>query len=135
MFTPQIRQWIYTVSSIASALVPLLVTYKVFDATTGASWIGLLGAVGALGSGTAAVMTSKQRKDGTLDFTGSAPEQAVAAIQATVAQAARAADGLNQVKDVVNDALEAAQAVGKPVSSAGPLIDKLIAAVSVKKAE
>lgn len=139
MFNPQVRQWIYTAAAIASALIPLLVAYRVIDTAAAGAWVNLVGVLGALGSGgaaTAAVMTSRQRKDGTLDFTGSAPEQAVAAIQATVAQAAQAAEGLDKVKDVVNGALQAAQAAGKPIANAasGPLVDKLIAAVSQIKA-
>lgn len=115
MMTPQIRQWLYTISAIASALIPLLVTYKVLDPGTGSAWINLVGVLGALGSGgaaTAAVMTARQRKDGTLDFTGSPAQQAIDAIQATVAQAASAATDLEKVKTAVTDVLSSIPVVG-----------------------
>ena len=35
--TPQIRQWIYTAAAVASALIPLLVAYKVIDSTAARS--------------------------------------------------------------------------------------------------
>lgn len=106
--TPKVRQWIYTASAVATAIIPLLVAYEVVDSSTAGAWVNLIGVLGALGAGgaaTAAVMTSRQRKDGTLDFTGSPPEQAVAAIQATVAQAGTAVEGLAAVKAAVTDAL------------------------------
>lgn len=127
--TPQVRQWIYTVASIASALVPLLVAYKVFDAGTGSAWLGVFGALGAFGSGTAAVMTSKQRKDGTLDFSGSAADQAIAAIQATVSQASTAATDLEKVKTAVTGALAPVSQVANDVIT-GPLATELINAVT-----
>lgn len=115
MMTPQIRQWLYTISAIASALIPLLVTYKVLDPSSGTAWInlvGVLGALGGTGAATAAVMTSRQRKDGTLDFTGSPAQQAIEAIQATVAQATTAATDLEKVKTAVTDVLSSIPVVG-----------------------
>lgn len=108
MLTPKIRQWLYTASAIASALIPLLVTYKVLDPSSGSAWInlvGILGALGGTGAATAAVMTARQRKDGTLDFSGSPAQQAIEAFQATVSQAATAATDLDKVKSVVTELL------------------------------
>lgn len=115
--TPQVRQWLYTISALATALVPLLVVYKVVDQTTGSAWVALFGVLGSIGSGTAAVVTAKQRRDGTLDFTGSAAEQAVAAIQATVTQAASAATDLERVKTAVTDVLSG---LGGPAADSPP---------------
>lgn len=128
MFTPVIRQWIYTVAAVASALIPLLVAYNVIDSTAAGAWVNVVGVLGALGSGgavTAAVMTNKQRKDGTLDFSGSAAEQAVAALQATVDQAAQAAENLDKVKAVVNDVVGTATQVATQIIP-GSLVEQLL---------
>lgn len=130
MFTPQVRQWIYTAAAIATALIPVLVAYHVIDSSAAGAWINLVGALGALGSGgatTAAVMTAKQRKDGTLDFTGSAAEQAIAAIQATVNQAGAAATNLEKVKGAVTTVLGQADQVESLLP--GSLVDQLLNAV------
>lgn len=108
--TPQVRQWLYTVSAVASAIIPLLVTYKVLDPSSGTAWTNLVGVLGVLGTGgaaTAAIVTARQRKDGTLDFTGTPAQQAIDAIQATVSQAATAVTDLTRVKDVVAGVLSA----------------------------
>jgi hypothetical protein len=114
--TPKIRQLLYTVSAIASAIIPLLVTYKVLDPSSGTAWINLvalLGALGGTGAATAAVMTSRQRKDGTLDFSGTPAQQAIDAIQATVAQATNAATDLEKVRTAVTDVLSSLPVVGE----------------------
>lgn len=106
--TAQVRQWIYTASAVASAVIPLLVFYKVFDQAAGAAWLNLVGVLGALGTGgaaTAAVVTARQRRDGTLDFTGSPAQQAIEAFRATVNQAATAATDLERVRSAVGDLL------------------------------
>lgn len=116
MFTPQIRQWLYTASAIASAIIPLLVTYKVLDPSSGTAWVnlvGVLGTIGGTGAATAAIMTSRQRRDGTLDFTGPPAQQAIDAIQATVAQATSAANDLDRVKTAVTGVLSSLPVVGE----------------------
>ena len=134
--TPQIRQWLYTLSAVASAIIPLLVTYKVFDPSTGTAWVNLVGVLGALGTGgaaTAAVVLAKQRKEGTLDFTGSPAEQAIAAIEATVAQAGNAVTDLEKVKGAVTSALGTATDVADTVVdivAPGSLVDQLLDAVN-----
>lgn len=133
--TPQIRQWLYTVSAVASAVIPLLVFYKVFDQQTGTAWLNLVGVLGALGTGgaaTAAVVTAKQRRDGTLDFTGSPAQQAIDAIQATISQASTAATDLERVKVAVGDALNTVDTVIDVVAP-GSLVDKLLDAVNPGK--
>jgi hypothetical protein len=132
--TPQVRQWLYTISAIASAFIPLLVTYKVFDASTAAGWSGVVGALGALGtagSGTAAVVVAKQRKEGTLDYTGTAAEQAVAAVQATVDNAASSAADLQKVKGAVTAVLSSADTVADAVAP-GSLVDQLLDTVKAQ---
>lgn len=132
--TPQIRQWIYTVSAVASALIPLLVIYKVLDPAAATAWVNVVGVLGALGSGgaaTAAVMTARQRKDGTLDFTGTPAQQAIDAIQATIAQASTAADDLARVKTAVSEVLAVADPVVEAVQLAtGGLAEQLVETVT-----
>jgi hypothetical protein len=133
MFTPIVRQWIYTAAAIASAIIPLLVAYQIIDSTAAGAWVNVVGVLGALGSGgagIAAVMTSKQRKDGTLDFTGSAADQAVAALQATVDQAAHAAENLDKVKAVVNDVVGQAGQLARVIP--GSLVERLLSITNGK---
>jgi hypothetical protein len=129
--TPQVRQWIYTASAVLTAIIPLLVGYNVIESNIAGAWINVIGILGALGSGgaaTAAVVIAKQRKEGTLDFTGSAAEQAIAAIQATVDQAAHAATDLDKVKTAVTEVVDQiTQAVGV---EPGSLVDQLLDAVT-----
>ena len=129
--TPQNRQWLYLVSTVASALVPLLVAYKVIGTDVAGAWVNVIGVLGALGTGgaaTAAVVLAKQRREGTLDFSGSPGEQAVAAIQATVAQAGNAVTELEKVKGAVTDVLGQATQVADAVVP-GSLVDQLLSAV------
>ena len=117
--TPQVRQWLYTVSAVASALIPLLVTYKVLDPASGSAWVNLIGVLGVLGTGgaaTAAVVTAKQRHEGTLDFTGTPAQQAISAIQATVNNASNAVTDLTKVKNAVEEVL----ATGREIAGLSP---------------
>lgn len=100
--SPKTRQAFYSLGTVASGLLTLLVTFHILDPST-ASGLGnvvaaLVGLLGTAASGTAAVVVGKQRKEGTLDFTGSAAEQAVSAIQTTVSQAATASAELQKVQ-------------------------------------
>jgi hypothetical protein len=129
--TPQIRQWIYTASAALSAIIPLLVAYNVIETSTAGAWLNVIGVLGAIGSGgaaTAAVVLARQRKEGTLDFTGSAAEQAIAAIQATVDQAAHAVTDLDKVKTAVTEVVGQVAQVVNVVP--GSLVDQLLDAVT-----
>lgn len=131
MLTPHVRQVLYSLSTVVSGVITLLTAFNVLTPTVAVGagkiieiLVGLL-ATGA--SGTAAVVLNKQRKDATLDFQGTPAEQAVAAIQATVAQAASAADDLNKVRDAVSNVL--ADAAALP----GSLVDQLLQAVNTPR--
>ncbi len=75
MFAPRIRQTIYAVGTIATALLGILSLWKVIDPATAsvvnAGLAGVLSLLGAGAAGTAAVAVNKQRHDGTFD---AAPE-------------------------------------------------------------
>lgn len=123
--TPQIRQWLYTLSAVASAIIPLLVAHKVIDTGLAGAWVNVVGVLATLGTGgaaTAAVITAKQRADGTLDFTGTPAQQAIEALQATVAQAASAATDLDRVREAVGEVLDSGVVPGS-------LVDQLLNAV------
>lgn len=98
--TPKVRQVLYSAAAVASALIPVLVALKLVDPALGNGLLNLvavLGTLGAGGAGVAAVVTGRQRKDGTLDFTGSPAQQAVEAIRATVERATTSTADLHRV--------------------------------------
>jgi hypothetical protein len=113
--TPKIRQTLYAVAAVASALIPVLITLKLVDPELGNGLLNLvavLGTLGAGGAGVAAVVTSRQRKDGTLDFTGTPAQQAIEAIKATVQQAADSSTDLQRVIRTASEVLIATPSVG-----------------------
>lgn len=129
--TPKVRQWLYTAAAFATALIPLLVAYKVIDTDVAGAWVNLIGVLGALGTGgaaTAAVVTARQRHEGTLDFTGTPAHQAVEAIKATVTQAGSAQSDLQQVIRAVSEVIPAALSVTTAMSS--PVLNVVTDALS-----
>lgn len=130
--TPHIRQWLYTISAVASAVIPLLVFYEVIGSDEASAWVnvvGILGAVATGGSATAAVVLNRQRKEGTLDFTGSPAEQAIGALQAAVGQAVRAATDLDKVKHAAIDIVGQVEQVTDIVAP-GSLVDRMLDSAS-----
>lgn len=121
-FTPQVRQWLYTAAAVATAVMPLLVAYRFVDTELSGVWLNVIAALGALGTGgaaTAAAVTARQRRDGTLDFTGPAPQQAVEALKATVARAGDAQGDLRAVLQAVTEIVPrvASPSSGDPASA------------------
>lgn len=107
--TPKVRQTVYSLGTVASGIVTMLVTFRVLDPGTAAGVGNLIAAIlglfGTAATGTAAVVVAKQRREGTLDFSGTPAEQAISAIQATISQAATAQDELQKVKTAATEAL------------------------------
>ena len=113
--TPKIRQTLYSVAAVASALIPVLVALKLVDPNLGNGLLNLvavLGTLGAGGAGVAAVVTGRQRKEGTLDFTGTPAQQAIDAIKATVQQAANSSVDLQRVIRTASEVLVSTPSVG-----------------------
>jgi len=114
--TPKIRQILYTVGVVVFAALTVLSTFKIIDpesaAAVSAALTSVLGLFGVTVAGTAAYNINKQQKDGTLDFQGSAPEQAVAAIEATVRAANDASAGLQMVREAVSDVIRDTPVLG-----------------------
>ena len=134
--TSQTRQWVYSISAVLTALIPLLVSYKVLDNDAAGAWLNVVAALGALGSGgavTAAITLAKQRKDGVLDFTGSPAQQAISAIQATADQAANAANELDKVRAAVTDVAGRVTQVSSTLGLPGTLVDQLLKSVNHPK--
>lgn len=114
--TPKIRQTIYGIGLAATSLLTVLSVWHVIEPSTAstlnASLAGLLSLLGVGAAGTAAVVVSKQQKDGTFDVSGSPAEQAIQAINATVQQASKSASDLQKVKDAVSGVIRDVPVLG-----------------------
>lgn len=106
MIPPKIRQTAYLLGSIATSAVTMLALWRGIDTQTatalGNAITGLLGLLGVGASATAGVVLSRQRKEGVLDAQ-SPVDQAISAINATVAQVQSASADLDRVKTAVSD--------------------------------
>lgn len=125
---PKVRQTIYAIGLTATSLLSVLSLWKIIDPNTAsvlnASLTGLLSLLGVGAAGTAAVVVSKQQKDGTFDVNGSPAEQAIQAINATIQNANTAVSDLNKVQDAVNDLNKVRDAVSDVIADVpvlGPL--------------
>lgn len=122
---PKVAQTIYQVGLIASSAVTVAAIWHGIDGGTVTSLnnaiTALLGLLGVGATATANVRVGAQRKDGTLDFSGSAAQQAVDALAAVDAQAAASAADLDRVR-------AAAAAVAGSIPVVGPLAQQVIQA-------
>jgi hypothetical protein len=119
----QTRQWLYTITGLLAAVVPILVNLGVLDSGQGdssatliTSLVALLGGGGAL---TAAHHTRIQIKDGVHDPALSPIDQIQEAIPAVMSQAAEAQANVDKMRQVAGDFLSASTA-GVPV--VGPVV-------------
>jgi hypothetical protein len=105
MMSPKIRQTAYILGTVATSVVTLLALWRGIDTNTatalGNAITGLLGLLGVGASATAGVVLSRQRKEGVVD--ASPVDQAISAINATVAQVQSASADLDRVKNAVSD--------------------------------
>lgn len=125
---PKIAQTIYQVGLIASSAVTVAAIWHGIDGGTATSLgnaiTALLGLLGVGATATANVRVGAQRKDGTLDFTGTAAQQAVEAIGAVTAQAQAAVSDLDKVKAAAAD-------LAGSVPVVGPLAQQVIDSVTL----
>lgn len=125
---PRVAQTIYQVGLIASSAVTVAAIWHGIDGGTATSLgnaiTALLGLLGVGATATANVRVGAQRKDGTLDFTGTAAQQAVEAIGAVTAQAQAAASDLDKVKAAAAD-------LAGPLPVVGPLAQQVIDSVTL----
>lgn len=128
MISPKIRQSAYLVGTIATSAVTLLAVWRGIDTETASALTnaltGLLGLLGVGASATAGVVLSRQRKEGVLD-TQSPVDQAISAINATVAQVQSASADLDRVKTAVSDVFGSLPVVG-------PLAQQVIRSVDIR---
>lgn len=126
--SPKIRQTAYGLGTIATTLVTILALWHGIDGTTatalGNAITALLGLLGIGATATASVVVNKQRKEGTLDFTGTPAQQAVDAIVAVNNQAQAAVSDLDKVKAAMSGLAGA-------IPVFGPLAQQVIASVKV----
>jgi len=127
--SPRIRQSVYFLGTIVSGILGIALLFHGVSAdaagninSMSAGLVALLG--GSAPAALAAHNVSKQRADGTLDFTGTPAEQAIAAIQATAQAAAAATNNLDKVKNAVSD-------VFGTIPVVGPLAQQVINAVKL----
>ena len=122
MFSPKVRQTIYAVGTIATALLGVLSLWQIVDPNTAsvvnAGLAGVLSLLGAGAAGTAAVAVNKQRNDGTFDPAPQLdPAQAViTGVQAAIAAKEAADRELTRVQEAISDAIENVPVLG-PLAS------------------
>ena len=114
--TPKIRQTLYLLGTMATSTVTLLAVWRGIDSNTatalGNTITALLGLLGVGATATAGAVVAQQRSEGTLDFTGTAAQQAVEAIGAVTAQAQAAVSDLDKVKAAAADLAGSLPVVG-----------------------
>jgi hypothetical protein len=127
MIAPKIRQTAYILGTVATSVVTLLALWRGIDTNTatalGNAITGLLGLLGVGASATAGVVLSRQRKEGVVD--ASPVDQAISAINATVAQVQSASADLDRVKNAVSDVFGSLPVVG-------PLAQQVIKSVEIR---
>lgn len=114
--TPKIRQTLYSVGTIATALLSLLALWNVVDpntaSTVNAGLAGLLSLLGVGAAGTAAVITRKQRHDGTFDAPPDPAEAVVNGIEAVLKAKQEAEAQVDRVRDAVSNAVRDVPVLG-----------------------
>lgn len=122
--SPRAAQTVYQVGVIATSIVALAGIWRGLDGETTSALGNLITAVlGLLGVGataTAHTRVSRQRQDGTLDFSGPAAQQAIDAINAVNSQAATASADLDKVRDALGG-------IAATIPVVGPLAQQVIA--------
>jgi acyl-CoA synthetase (AMP-forming)/AMP-acid ligase II len=111
-----IRHALYVAAGVVGLLVPVAVSLHLIAPSLGVTILQLASAFGALSGGVAAVAVNRQSKDGTLAFTGTASEQAIAAVKAVLSEAATANANAAKVQQVVNEAVATVSSVTAAVN-------------------
>lgn len=126
--SPRTAQTIYNFGLIATSMVTIASLWKAIDGGTATALstaiTAVLGLLGVGATATGSIRVAAQRKDGTLDFTGTPAQQAVDAITAVNAQAQTAVSDLDKVKAAMSGLAGA-------IPVFGPLAQQVIASVKV----
>ena len=124
--SPKIRQTAYGLGSIATTIVTIMALWNGIDGGTatavGNAITALLGLLGVGATATAGVVVAKQRKEGTLDFSGRPAPQAVDAITAVAAQAEASVSDREKI-------VAAAGALAGAIPVVGPLARQVIESI------
>lgn len=125
MLTPKIRTILYAVGLLATGTLTMLSVFRIIEpgaaSTISAQIAAFLGIFGVGATGTAAVITNRQRKDGTFDQPDPA-DVVVNSIEAVLAAQQHAQANVERVKDAVTKAV-------KDVPILGPLAKQAIDAL------
>ena len=120
--TPKIRQTVYAVGTVATAILGLLSLWRVIDPNTAsqasAAVAALLSLLGVGAAGTAAVVTNKQRHEGMFDNHAPA-DVVVGAVQAVI-------DAKKHAETEANRVAEAVAGLTKEVPVLGPLASQIL---------
>ncbi|QBP30492.1 holin [Mycobacterium phage Charm] len=119
--SPKIRQSVYLVGTVISGIVGIALVWGGIDAGAAANIDSILTGLGALVGGganaAAAAKVNVQRKDGTFDA-ATPIEQAITAIPAVVATAAKAQNDLERLRQAATEAIEDLPVFGKDAAAA-----------------
>jgi hypothetical protein len=111
----KVRQYFYLIAGLVAGILPILLNFNTITSDQSASITTLLATVasliGAGAAGTAGVIVSKQRADGTLGTT--AVDQVLNGIPVVVAAVAQAQSDLDKVRQTASDALGGIPLFGK----------------------
>ena len=120
--TPKIRQTLYAVGTVATAILGVLSLWRVIDPATAnhasAAVAALLSLLGVGAAGTAAVVTNKQRAEGMFDQQATA-DLVVGAVQAVIEAKQHAEEEANRVA-------EAVAGLTREVPVLGPLASQIL---------
>jgi len=120
--TPKIRQTLYAVGTVATAILGVLSLKRVIDPATAnhasAAVAALLSLLGVGAAGTAAVVTNKQRAEGMFDQQATA-DLVVGAVQAVIEAKQHAEEEANRVA-------EAVAGLTREVPVLGPLASQIL---------
>lgn len=113
-----VRVVIYLGALLIAVVIPMLIDHNVIPAASGLALMKLALYVTGGAGGLAGIVLAGQKRNGTLDFSGTAEEQAIAAAQRVAKNAANSAQqavsdaaGLERVKNEVSGALNGIPAV------------------------
>ena len=125
VMTPKVRQSLYAVGTIATSVLTLLSLWGIVNPVAASSvssaLVTLLGLFGVGAAGTAAVVTGKQRRDGTLEHLNPA-EQVAQGLKAAQEQIAAAKAQSEAVRSAVTNMVDDVPVLG-PL--AADVLDKI----------
>lgn len=127
--TPKARQIFYSVGTLASGLLTLLVVFNVIDSGTAAGLSGVIAALGGVfgtaATGTAAVITQRQIKNGVLSPSATAVDRTISGLQDVTKVYTDLVDQVTTGLKQVQGTAEALSAVVPPVAPATDAIAEL----------